>query len=155
MSLDLSKYEGRTPGEWVWGDGWDHPDLESFNNDPNANWPEKYMDMGLHGAKEKVVIPIRVDHREMIWDGDLLNPSDRALIADAPQLLAELREAREDVQVERETLKTVVEERNGLREENEKLRTSLEECLRYVPTSTSHGHKTYIQAQQALTRKDA
>lgn len=40
-------------------------------------------------------------------------------------------------------------------EENERLRTSLEECLRYVPTSTSHGHKAYIQAQQALTRKDA
>jgi len=77
-----------TPGPWYWGDGF-------------SETQEKYADCQLYGAEDEVVIPIRIDHHEPIWDvndgycdGELSEPEifpneyDRALIASSTGLLA-------------------------------------------------------------------
>lgn len=75
-----------TPGPWYWGDDW-----SSFDGEI-----EKYMDFQLYGAGGVEIIPIRVDHRDFMWDTPApdLHPRkfDRALIAAAPELLKSLKE---------------------------------------------------------------
>lgn len=86
-----------TPGPWHWGDGWE----EAIDDDgaliigedaeeETGNEPIKYADLQLFGANNVEVIPIRIDHFGVIFDGDRIAPADRKLIAAAPDLLAEL-----------------------------------------------------------------
>jgi len=81
--------KGHTPGPWHWGDGWDKPHTVGEDGDC-----EKYMSMQLLGFNDAEIIPIRIDHREPIWDVDEScdqpHDADRALIAAAPALLAHI-----------------------------------------------------------------
>ena len=81
-----------TGGNWFWGDGW------------NASTEgKKYADMQLK-TNSSIIIPIRIDHYEPIWDADeeCSEPSkdDRNFIAlagsiDLPAILAACERDRE------------------------------------------------------------
>lgn len=70
MSLDLSKYEGHTPGPWIC------TDRDSGDNIFTATDPQKRIANSFGNCTFS-------EYR-----------ANALLIADAPQLLAELREAR-------------------------------------------------------------
>jgi hypothetical protein len=77
-----------TPRPWIWGDGWEDIDKIGtvYHNDGENPSIEKYMDLQLYG-KVGPIIPIRIDHFEVIYDGDPINKADRRLIEAAPDLL--------------------------------------------------------------------
>lgn len=90
--------DAATPGEWAWGDGFTVLPHDEDGRDPEA----KYADCQLINDEGLVVIPIRLDHYEPIWDIDphdegaiQPSPEDRAFIAHArtgyPQCLAALK----------------------------------------------------------------
>ena len=71
-----------TPGPWHWGKGF---------SDINQMYAECQL---FGGPVHSVIIPIRIDHHEPVWDIDQEQPgtvfpsaADRALIAAAPALL--------------------------------------------------------------------
>ena len=80
-----------TPGPWSWGDDWRVPDEIGtvYFSDGENPAIKKYMDLALRGPSG-TVIPIRIDHYEVIYDGKPISKADRALIAAAPDLLAAL-----------------------------------------------------------------
>lgn len=85
-----------TPGLWRWGEDWKAADEGGsvYYSDGEGNLLiEKYMDMQLYGGNGKPIIPIRIDHFEMIYDGDPISLADRKLIAAAPLLLEALEDA--------------------------------------------------------------
>ena len=77
-----------TPGPWSWGDDWRVPDEIGtvYFSDGENPAIKKYMDLELRGPNG-TVIPIRIDHYEVIYDGEPIRKADRALIAAAPDLL--------------------------------------------------------------------
>jgi len=79
-----------TPPPWRWDSAWDDPAFDLMNE---QTW-DKYMDIALRGPGGRPIIPITIDHYEMIIDDlgvSLLTPENRALIAEAPNLLAALK----------------------------------------------------------------
>lgn len=85
-----------SPGPWSWGDG-----FEEFEPQPNGEMTDgvgtnKYLDCQLQ-SKHEIIIPIRVDHYEPIWDcGEFLNApmmEDRELIAEYRTLAVEMETA--------------------------------------------------------------
>ena len=78
-----------TPGPWIWGNGWKVADKIGtvYYDDGENPQIEKYMDMGLKGADGEIIIPLRIDHYKMIYDGKPITPIHRNLIASAPELL--------------------------------------------------------------------
>jgi len=89
-----------TPGPWYWGDGWDHrPPADEDEPRPSNT---KYADCQLYGADDAVIIPIRYDHYEPIWDIDdeeCPSKEDRALMAAAPDLLDALKQAASALEI--------------------------------------------------------
>lgn len=88
------KHVKHTRGPWHWGHDWKVWDATPWNTREEYSGP-KYADIALYGANGREVIPVRIDHYEVLWDahngiGDLL-PADRALIAAAPELLRALK----------------------------------------------------------------
>ena len=86
-----------TPGPWNWGDGWNAIDKggSMYSSDGEGNpHIEKYMDLQLMGGTTHI-IPLRIDHYSVGYDGDPITPADRALIAAAPELLAALKVAQD------------------------------------------------------------
>ena len=73
---------------WHWSADWAVIDKAGtvYHNDDPESLIEKYMDLQLM-CGDKEVIPIRIDHHEVIYDGDPITPEHRALIAAAPELL--------------------------------------------------------------------
>lgn len=79
---------GHTPGPWKWGKDWTK---KAFGNPDNECSGEKYADLRLM-AGDVEVIPIRIDHYEVMIDHDgtpegTIRKADRRLIAAAPDLL--------------------------------------------------------------------
>ena len=74
MNLDLSKYEGHTPGPWE-------------KKTPSEIYPASLEDCRIIFPPLGYAGPI----------AEVSGEPDALLIADAPQLLAELREAREKI----------------------------------------------------------
>ena len=90
-----------TPGPWTWGEDWPTIDkLGTVYNDEDVEGEkiDKYMDLQLYGKDGKEIIPVRIDHYEVIWDGDPIKPEDRRLIAAAPDLLVALKAMRFEIE---------------------------------------------------------
>lgn len=80
-----------TPGPWTWGADW--PEISAADTPGNYDGiPIKYADLALRGAGKKPIIPVRVDHYDIEWDGYAceFTDADRALIAAAPEMYAAL-----------------------------------------------------------------
>lgn len=83
-----------TPEPWHWGDGWEEAvDSDGALRLGGGADSIKYASLQLFGGDGTEIIPIRIDHFDVIFDGDRIPPADRALIAAAPKLLAACREA--------------------------------------------------------------
>ena len=81
-----------TPGPWAWDEtNWRKIDAGGtvFSEDGKNAHVEKFMDLQLQAGKIPV-IPIRIDHYTVIYDGNPISPANRALIAAAPDLYAAL-----------------------------------------------------------------
>lgn len=80
---------GMAEKPWRWGDGWKVADARGSVYHEGGEKPdiEKYMNMQLFDENGKAIIPIRIDHYEMIYDGKPITPVHRALIAAVPLLL--------------------------------------------------------------------
>jgi len=87
-----------TPGPWKWGPDWGEVNgkPDGFDEGYDAGVP-KYGDLRLVGRDGSVILPIRLDHYRVIWDQYPihLSEADAHLIASAPELLADLKEAAE------------------------------------------------------------
>jgi len=80
-----------TQGPWVWGSDVDDLPREWYEQDDEGNAPSKYMDLSLRGTGRQIIIPTRIDHYNMNWDGPWISKADRDLIEAAPELLAALQ----------------------------------------------------------------
>jgi hypothetical protein len=83
------KMTKHTSGKWYWGEGWETVDKVGtvYSNDGENPDIEKYMDLQLYDENGKEIIPIRIDHFEVIYDGDPIPKEVRNLITAAPDLL--------------------------------------------------------------------
>ena len=75
-----------TPGPWKWDAG-AATCAEQVENMYEYEG-EKFLDVGLRGEDGKEVIPLRIDHHSLEYDGDWISDADRRLIAAAPEMLA-------------------------------------------------------------------
>jgi len=74
---------------WVWGTAVDEMDKRDTGADPDDPDEadlvvDKYMDLRLLTPSGEDVLPIRVDHYELIYDGKWISKKNRELIAQAP-----------------------------------------------------------------------
>jgi hypothetical protein len=80
---------------WHWAEGWTK---ESIGTD-NERSGEKYADLGLYDDNDKCLIPLRIDHFDIIFDArrstEMIPHEVRRLIELAPELLRALKELRE------------------------------------------------------------
>ena len=81
-----------TAGPWKWQS--DALDLDEVDELFQCEYPDglrKYMDIGLVGGARGVdIIPLRIDHYDLEYDGDWISKADRDLIAAAPDMLEAL-----------------------------------------------------------------
>lgn len=90
-----------SPGPWHWDDGWLQAEQHGyFGCEEREDSGLKFAALELFDANSKNVIPIRIDHYEIIYDGDPITPANRALIASAPDLLAALEELLEVAEIQ-------------------------------------------------------
>ena len=77
-----------TPGPWKWAEDWKKIDKLGtvYQGSRGPRGIEKYMNLQLFG-EGKEIIPIRIDHYEVIYDGKPIRKADRDLIEAAPDLL--------------------------------------------------------------------
>lgn len=91
-----------TPGPWEWGAGWTNPDTFPQESEEWEPGGAKYADMRLLGADGSEIIPLRIDHREWLFDSRraaaAIPEADRQLIAAAPDLYEALRQAETAIQ---------------------------------------------------------
>ena len=81
-----------TPGPWYWGEDWS---LKVWLGDDDEDGGVKYADLQLYGAGDQVILPLRIDHYDAIFDAagpEAVSEADRRLIAAAPTLLEALIE---------------------------------------------------------------
>jgi hypothetical protein len=71
---------------WRWQRGANR--LDHIGLDQNL---DKYLDCGLVDNNGEVIIPLRIDHYEMLYDGFWIKKEHRDLIAAAPELLEALK----------------------------------------------------------------
>jgi hypothetical protein len=72
---------------WRWGE-------DAFDDRAwaEAHEPEyKYADMQLYDGDGNIILPIKRDHHEVVWDGWMPPPEAMRLIAAAPTLLTALK----------------------------------------------------------------
>lgn len=92
---------GHSPGPWQWGEDCGELDSISENGNPlldrnppsHTNLkPEKYMSCGLDAINGEPVLPLRVDHYDLEYDGYWLDKGDRILMGHAPEMYDLLHE---------------------------------------------------------------
>lgn len=89
-----------TKGPWKWGADWTD---EAFGDPDDEYSGAKYADLRLIGADGSAVIPLQIDHHDVMVDHDgtkeFIKSADRMLICAAPDLFAAL-EAQRDAEEE-------------------------------------------------------
>ena len=93
-----ARAEAATEGPWQWDEGANSiaEQLELTEDDEYAG--EKFIDAELRSSSGVEIIPTRVDHHELMYDGDWISDADRAFIAhartDIPRLLRHVARLR-------------------------------------------------------------
>ena len=85
-----------SPAPWKWGAGWAEV-CESDREGREEFAGPKYADIGLYDANGREILPLRVDHYAIIYDGYAADSkeADRRGIDQAPAMLDALRAAAE------------------------------------------------------------
>ena len=85
-----------TSGPWRWGPDWNKvAKAENENLDEDEFAVPKYADLGLYGKDGETILPIGVDHYQIMYDGyaNELSEADRRLIEASPDMYEACKEA--------------------------------------------------------------
>lgn len=91
-----------SPGPWRWGDDADAIGEQHDQDTDDEYAGEKYLDGQLYDRDGSEILPLRIDHYRLIYDGYWIGAEDRSHVAhsrtDIPLLVRHIRELRSTLQ---------------------------------------------------------